>query len=144
MTAKEYLSQAYRLNMKVDSLLEELSELKELSRSIQSPGFELGYNPNRPTDAAFEKTVMKIVDMENSINEEIDRLIDIKSNIREVINQVSDEDQQMILRKRYIHFMSWDDISKGMGFSVRWTHTLHDRALRAVEEILKNEDETCQ
>ena len=81
---------------------------------------------------------MKIVDMENDINEEIDSLIDIKSNIRDVINQVPDEDQQMILRKRYIHFMNWDDIAKSMDFSVRWTHTLHARALRAVGEILKN------
>ena len=88
--------------------------------------------------ATFEKTIMKIVDMENDINEEIDSLIDIKSNIRDVINQVPDEDQQMILRKRYIHFMNWDDIAKSMDFSVRWTHTLHARALRAVGEILKN------
>lgn len=136
MTAKEYLSQAYRLDMKVNSRLEELSELRELSRSIQSPGFEPGYNPNKPIDATFEKTIMKIVDMENDINEEIDSLIDIKSSIRKVISQVPDEDQQMILRKRYIHFMSWDDIAKEMNYSVRWTLILHGRALGAIEKIL--------
>lgn len=39
-------------------------------------------------------------ELENTIDEEIDRLVDLKVEIRSVINEVSDCDQQMILRYR--------------------------------------------
>ena len=37
MTAKEFLKQAYRLNELINSDLEELQNLRELSRSVSSP-----------------------------------------------------------------------------------------------------------
>ena len=37
MTAKEYLHQAYRLDQKINSDIEELSSLREMSGSISSP-----------------------------------------------------------------------------------------------------------
>ena len=76
-------------------------------------------------------------ELENTIDEEIDRLVDLKVEIRSVINEVSDCDQQMILRYRYIHFCSWEDIANQMGYGLRWVHTLHGKALNAVEVILK-------
>lgn len=37
MTAKEYLRQAYRLDQKISSDLEEVASLREMSASVSSP-----------------------------------------------------------------------------------------------------------
>ena len=40
MTAKEYLSQAYRLDQRVDSNIAEITRLREMACGISSPSWE--------------------------------------------------------------------------------------------------------
>ena len=108
MTAKEYLRQAYRLDHRIDSDIAEMERLREMACSVGSPGFEEHHNPNRPTEAPFVRALEKVWRMEEKINAEIDRLVDLKAQIRGVIEAVSDE--RMVLRYRYIHNMTWERI----------------------------------
>lgn len=57
MTVKEYLNQAYRLEQRIRLLKDNIEETRALSGSISSPGFEQHYNPNRPTEAPYVKTL---------------------------------------------------------------------------------------
>ena len=40
MTAKEYLSQAYRLDQRIDSNIAEITRLREMACGISSPSWE--------------------------------------------------------------------------------------------------------
>lgn len=137
--AKAFLSRAFSLNAKIDSDQRIIEELKLLAMSISTPGLEVSYNPNNPTEAAFVRYLDKICDMQQKVNAEIDRLVDIKAELFVVIGQVEDSNQQMVLRYRYLHLMGWDEIQAQMGYSGRWVHTLHARALEAVEGLLEAE-----
>lgn len=137
MTAKEYLSQAYRLDYKIKSLTMELNELQEMKATIGSAGFDVNYNPNCPVQASFVKTIEKIKDMEDTIQNEIKKCLEIREEVRTIINKVENEDEQIILRERYIHFRSWDEIANIMNYGVRWIQNIHGRALLTVEKILK-------
>ncbi len=110
MTAKEYLRQAYRLDHRIDSDIAEMERLREMACSVGSPGFEEHHNPNRPTEAPFVRALEKVWRMEEKINAEIDRLVDLKAQIRGVIEAVSDPNERMVLRYRYIHNMTWERI----------------------------------
>lgn len=110
MTAKEYLRQAYRLDHRIDSDIAEMERLREMACSVGSPGFEEHHNPNRPTEAPFVRALEKVWRMEEKINTEIDRLVDLKAQIRGVIEAVSDPNERMVLRYRYIHNMTWERI----------------------------------
>ncbi len=110
MTAKEYLRQAYRLDHRIDSDIAEMERLREMACSIGSPGFDEHYNPNHPTEAPFVRAIEKVWTMEQKINTEIDRLVDLKAQIRGVIEAVSDPNERMVLRYRYIHNMTWERI----------------------------------
>ena len=76
--------------------------------------------------------------VKQKIDREIDQYIDLKTEIRGVIDRVKDEKLQLVLRYRYIHFCSWEEIASQMGYGLRWIHTLHGKALAAVEEILRD------
>ena len=70
MTPKAYLNQAYRLEQRIRLHQEELENLRMLASSVGSPGFEEHYNPNRPNDAPFVKTLDRIWEKEKKVNEE--------------------------------------------------------------------------
>lgn len=69
MTAKEYLNQAYRLEHFIKLEKEEIEYWQQLSIGISSPSFEEHYSATRSTDAPFLKTVHKIMEYQDRVNE---------------------------------------------------------------------------
>lgn len=51
MTAKEYLSQAYRLDQRINSNIEEVTMLREMANSISSPSWGEKVQTSRSTEA---------------------------------------------------------------------------------------------
>ena len=74
MTAKEYLSQAYRLDQRIDSNIAEITRLREMAFGISSPSWEEKVQTSRNTDAPFVRCLEKIMDLEKVVNSEIDTL----------------------------------------------------------------------
>lgn len=141
MNAKEYLQQGFYLDKKIESNLREVAELRHLCLGISAAGLEENHNPNRPTEAPFVRTLEKIWEREQEINREVDHLVDLKYEIGQVIDQVEDEAQRLVLRDRYIHFDTWEDIARSMGKGIRWVYTVHGEGMAAVEKILEESSE---
>ena len=114
-----------------------MRELRELAESVSSPNLEEKVQTSRSSDAPFVRSIEKIMDLESRIAEEVDRLVDMKTEIRDLIDKVDDHDQRMLLRYRYIHFYTWEEISAEMNYGLRWVYILHGRALESVNNILK-------
>lgn len=131
MTAKQYLSQAYRLNERINSDLSELDRLRDLATSLSSVNYDsIRVSSTRSTEAPFEKTICKIIDAEKKINAEIDRLVDLKAEISGAISQLANVDEQLLLRFRYINNYGWEKIAVLMSVSMRTVHRIHASALR--------------
>ena len=129
MTAKDYLHQAYRLDHKINSDIEELGRLRAMSTSISSPQLGERVQTSKNLDAPFVKSVYKIQEMEEKINAEIDMFVDLKQEIRGVIEKVENTDEQMVLRYRYIHNMTWEDISEELHADKSTVRRWHGQAL---------------
>ena len=132
MTAKEYLRQAYRLDHRINSDLAELERLRSMEGSISSPSLEEHFNPNRNTEAPFIRCLEKIWDLEQKIKEEVDKLISLKEQMRDVIDAVQNTDEQMVLRYRYIHNMTWEQIGDELRADESTVRRWHRRALAGV------------
>ena len=140
MTPKEYLKQAYRLDHRINSDIAELGRLREMSTSISSPSLGEKVQTNRNTDAPFVKCLERIYSLEENINEEIDLLVNLKEEIRSVIDMVSNTDERMVLRYRYIHNYTWEQIGDVLGADSRTVRRWHGQALGHVtlpENLLK-------
>lgn len=133
MNAKQYLRQAYRLDQKINSDLAELSRLREMAASIGSPDFEEHHNPNRPMEAPFVKALEKVWEMQEKINAEVDKLVDLKEQIRMAIDKVENPDEQMVLRYRYIHNYTWEQIGDALYADESTIRRWHGRALQHIE-----------
>ncbi len=132
MTAKEYLDQAYWLDRRINSKLQQLSSLKELATKSTSV---LRYDmiKHSRNENAMADAVVRIVDMQAEINTEIDRLVDLKAEIQQVVNEVEDPELQTLLELRYLCFKRWPDIAEEMHCSESNVYKVHARALRAVK-----------
>lgn len=88
MTAKEYLKQAYLLDKQIQVEIKELEQLREMRGTIQgcSYGEKIGTNPNRNLEAPFIKTIEQIWDYEQRIDVQINRLVDLRSEINAARN----------------------------------------------------------
>ena len=84
MTAKEFLSQAYRLDKKIDWKIQQVDSLNDLATKATGTLTGMPHAPS-PSTSRLADVVAKIVDMQEVINTEIDRLVDIKAEITEVI-----------------------------------------------------------
>ena len=128
MTAKEYLSQAYRLDQRINSKLEQVASLNELATKCTSTLTGMPRNPNHGTSTMAD-AVAKIVDLQAEINCDIDHLVDLKRDMVRAIKAVDNTEYQTLLELRYLCFKTWEQIAVYMGYNVRHVYRLHDEAV---------------
>ena len=131
MTAKEYLSQAFHIDQRISSKLSQVMRLREAATNCTATLTDMP-RPDSPSRQQMADTICKIVDLEREINEDIDRLVDLKAEARKAINAVSDPDQQLILELRYLCYKPWNEIMTELGYSEPTVYRLHGEALKKI------------
>ena len=131
MTAREYLSQAHRLDQRIDAKIAQIATLNDLATKCTSTLTGMPRNPNRG-GSTMADAVAKIVDLQTEINRDIDRLVDLKREMVAVIKAVENIEYQTILEKRYLCYQTWEQIAVDLGYNVRHLYRLHDEALEKI------------
>lgn len=117
----------------IGSDLEELSRLRSLAESVSSPALGTEPLPSKSTEASFVRSVIKITELENKIGEELDNLVKLKEQIRNTIDTVTNKDERMVLRYRYIHNMTWYQIADEMTADESTIRRWHSMALSHIK-----------
>ena len=132
MTAKDYLGQAYRLDQRINSKLEQVASLNDLATKATSTLTGMPKNPNRATSMMAD-AIAKIIDLQAEINNDIDRLVDLKREIVGLIKKINNTEYQTLLEKRYLCFETWEQIAVDMGYNVRHVYRIHDEAVAIIK-----------
>ena len=135
MTTQEFLNQAYRLDQRINSKIDQLASLNDLALKATVTYSGMPHSHNKGSQA-MANTVDRIIDLQNEINREIDELVDLKTVIRSVIYAVSETDLRLLLEERYLNWKTWDQIAALLGYNVRYVHKLHVQALHAVRDLI--------
>ena len=88
----------------------------------------------------MQDTIVRLMQAEEELNREIDRLVDLKAEIAGVISQVRNESYRLILEKRYLCFQTWAQIGVDLHYTRRWLLTKHDRAVDVVEKLISGRE----
>lgn len=123
MTTKEYLAQTYRIDQRINNKLEQI----ELATKATST---LSYTPSSGSRNVhyMEGIVVKMMELENEINVNIDVLIDLKKEIMSIIKKIYNPWQQTLLELRYLYFKTWEH----MAYSIQNAYKVHDRYLENI------------
>ena len=134
MTAKQYLRQGYRLKELIQTHRDELTQLRSMLGSVSGPSYDKigGGTTKWNGDTAEYNLVIKCVDLESQIEQEIVQMIALMQSIHTAIEAVRNPDERLVLRCRYILSLSWDDTAARMNYSPTQVRRLHGSALRSV------------
>lgn len=132
MTSKEYLSQAYHLDKRIDSKIEQLKALNLLATKCTSTLSDMPKSQSI-SNSRLEDTVVKIVDLQEEINRDIDRLVDLKRDIVRTIKMVKKPEYQILLELRYLCFKTWEEIAVKMNCSIDNVFKMRNKDLKIFE-----------
>lgn len=129
ITAREYLKQAYRLDLRIDYISDDIKYWKEKSESVSSVSFERHYSTNRSTEAPFLKCLDKMYEAQEQLTIELDLLVTLRKQIHDALIEMNDEDEKLILQYRYLKNYTWDEIGEVLHVDERTARRWHVRAL---------------
>ena len=139
MNAKDYLGQAYRLDQRITSKLQQVESLRSLTERVTvAYGGEVVSHSRNLT--SLQDTIVRLMEAEEELNQEIDKLVDLKIEISNIISEVRNENYKLILEKRYLCFLPWDQIAADLSISRRWVLTQHDRAITVVDKLISKQN----
>lgn len=132
MTAKEYLSQGRYLDQRINAKIDQVSSLHSLATNATKT---LSDMPGRRTKNthSMEDIIVKILTLENEINADIDRLVDLRREIQSVISRVENVEHRTLLERRYLNKEPWDVIADKMGCGIDNIYKMHGKALDEVK-----------
>jgi hypothetical protein len=139
LSAKEYLSQAYRIDQRINSKLEQIRSLRILAEKAGAALSEVPPDKNNRNVHRMEDVIVKMLDLEDEINADLQRLIDLKHEVVTIIKCVESPELQTLLELRYLCFNTWEEISVALHLDIRWLHRLHNKALNEVDAIRRAE-----
>lgn len=133
MTAKEYLSQAYKLDCEIRVRQAEIEAMRSALYGKATRYDSIG---GKPADNSLEKAIARVIDRERELNREISNMIAKKEEIATVIRKVGDARLRELLMRRYLSFEKWERIADGLGVDLRYVFKLHDKALNEIRKII--------
>lgn len=124
---KQYLRGYERACRQQKRLEEELEEVKEerILPGITTDGMPHGSRKQND----LSEYMVRLEKAETKLIEAIIEKREIREEINRRIEQMDNENQKDVLRKRYIDLMAWDDICEDMHYSKKQIHRIHNAAL---------------
>ena len=124
---KEYLKSYRRAIKREQDILDEIQRLRldKMFPSVVNDGMPRGSSHSDLSDYAA------ILDEQIDLLKE-ERLEKVRcyQKIERQISQMENEDEQEVLRLRYILGMKWEEVDVKMGYSWKQTHRIHSSALK--------------
>ena len=124
---KEYLRSYQKALRREQDILEEIQQLRmdKMFPSLVSDGMPRGSSQSDLSDYA-----VRWDEMMERLKEERAEKMKLMDEIDKRIRAMKDEDEQRVLRLRYIKGLKWEEVADEMGYSWRKVHNVHGDALK--------------
>lgn len=134
MEVKEFLNQVKKLDLQIKNKLIEKQQWYEMAIGITS-NMEGERVQSSGSQSKMQDAIIKCVDMEAEIDRLVDKLIDIKREVIQTIEQLESPTQYNVLHLIYIQGKTLQEVADEYAMSYDWAATTHGRALKNVEKI---------
>ena len=128
---KEYLSQAFRIDQRIQSKMEQVASLNDLATRATATYSDMPGSETRNLHR-MEDAILSIIELEAEINEDICKLVQTKKDIVHKIKAVQNTEYQTLLELRYLCFKTWEQIAVQMGYGIDNIYKMHHKAMREI------------
>ena len=137
MGIKHQLKQIRLIDLEIKTKMEELDRLN--NSFLKSPSLK-EINVQESKVGLKDDAYVKIINLSDYIDETVDKLVDLKYQLIQAIEQLDDFRERTIIWMKYISSKSWDEISKELQISKTTLFILHDEAVKKIEKCTKKDD----
>ncbi|MDO4647414.1 MAG: sigma factor-like helix-turn-helix DNA-binding protein [Eubacteriales bacterium] len=123
---KLYLKR-YRRNLDLQKVIEE--EIGQLRSAQMMPAGRNDGMPRGSKKTDLSDYAAKLDEMVGDLEREVMRGIDFRKEITGSISDLQNESEILILRLKYIHGMTWEEVAEASGYSLRSVKRIHGQAL---------------
>lgn len=135
--AKEYLDQVRLWDTQIKNRLNEIADLHSMAMHITSTLRPDGGSFSGGVSDPVGNAASKVAGMETELKHDIDRLVDSKHAVLNLIDRINDPDESRLLYLKYFKYMIWEEIAVEMGYTYRNVCYIHSRALQSVNKLLE-------
>ena len=132
MGIKHQLKQIRLIDLEVKAKMEELDRLN--NSFLKSPSLK-EINVQESKVSLKDDAYVKIINLNDYINEKVDKLIDLKYQLIQAIEQLDNSKERTIIWMKYISSKSWDEIAEELKISKTTLFILHDEAIKKIDLI---------
>lgn len=134
---KLYFQGIRNIDKQINVKFEHLERMKALATKVTATMSDI---PSKPSGVSrsMESSVDKIIMLQNELNADIDRYVDLKREAGEIIRQIQNEKYRRVLESRYLLGKTWEAIAVEMDMTYQGVCKTHGRALQEAEKILQN------
>ena len=131
MTAKQFLSRGRWIEREISALMRTRDETRDrlthITQSYDGDGAQSTKDPHK-----FDA----LVELEYKLDERIDALCAVKTEILDTICQLEDSRERLALQLYYIDMKSWEQVAVELNYSWRQTMYIRKHAIKHVDEII--------
>ncbi len=131
MTKKQYLRQGYKIRQEIKIQRDILNELENNLDNVKSFDYSKDKLQGGPVqdDTVMIEKINRIIEVQEIIREKEAELKVLQANLYLEIDRLSNTNEKILLRARYILNETWEQIAERLGYSVRQIHRVHSSAL---------------
>ena len=137
MTVKEFLNRARYLDKEIDAKIDHLERIDSMVNRVKPVLSDMPADPCRD-NRKREKLLVKMIDLKWEVNEEIDKLVDTKREIMQLIEKVPKKEYKLLLEMRYVNLYTWEKIAEQLEVAVRHVYRMHGAALLEADKVWKS------
>ena len=135
-----YLNQAFYLDKNITALIaaheSNISLTQRCTASYENSG--AGRTTNNENNQ--ENAIHKLIDLSDKINKEIDKLVDARNKIADIISKIDNPESKAILTRRYLLYQSIQDIADIMHYSGKTIQRKHKHAIDNITPFIAMEN----
>lgn len=122
----------------IEKLMESMSEFLLELKQIEAKLLKIG------NESKSKELKRKIEEIENLILTNVEKLMQTKTDCINLINQLEDESERLYLLGKFINRKSNKEIADMIGYSIRNTYYIQNRAIKHFLELEKREKESVK
>ena len=131
MNAKQFLSRGRWIEREITSLIRTRDETRDrlthITQNYDGDGAQTTKDPHK-----FDS----LVELEDKIDERIDELCAVKTEILDTICKLEDSRERLALQLYYIDMKTWEEVCVEMNYSWKQIMRIRKRAIANVEALL--------
>lgn len=136
MSVREQLENIRILSTMIDSKVSEIQSLRDIATSVVGVLKDVPEHAVGSPSDKVGNTAAKILDLENEVKNELDKLLDLRQESLKLVARLNDPTEYKIVYMRYFQFRTWSMIAEEMHYTKEGARKICFRAVDKLEKEL--------